>query len=166
MNIKNMIKRGGGEVPVHQRRGSEVVTLRNDVNRLFDEFLGDFGLTPVLFEEDRLMSFVPQVDVSETDTEIRVSAEMPGMDEKHIEIDLDDSALTIKGEKKDEHEEKTAKSYHLERSFGSFQRIIPLPVKVESSKAKAVFKKGVLYVTLPKVQGEIGRSRKLEIKAE
>lgn len=166
MSIKDMIRSNRDAVPVRQRQGHDMWSLRHDVNRLFDAFFDDFGLSPMRLGEDRLRAFSPRVDVSETDTEVSVTAELPGLDEKNVEVVLDDNALTIKGEKKDEVEAKTAQSCHLERSFGAFQRTIPLPVQVEPGKAKAVFKRGVLHVTLPKVRSDQAPRRKIEIKAE
>lgn len=144
------------------------LSLQRQMNRLFDEMLGEpLGgfhwpagtalAKPVAFA-------VPQVDVTENDAEVQVTAELPGLDEKDVQVTLDENLLTIAGEKKAEHEEKQ-KNYHLmERSYGAFQRAIPLPAGVDAKKVKATFKKGVLHITLPKLP-EAQKSRK-QIKVE
>lgn len=171
MNIKTIIKRNRDESPAQWQKGSDVFSLQDDINRLFDEFFGDTGLSPVRLEpvrlmEDHLTRFSPRIDVRETDQEINVTAELPGLDEKDVSVSLEEHALIISGEKKEEQEQKTAHSYHMERSFGTFRRVIPLRAQVEPAKIKAVFKKGVLQVTLPKAPEEKENSRKIEIRTE
>ena len=106
-------------------------------------------------------SFVPDVDVTETEKEFRLTAELPGMDEKDLEVTYVDGGLTIKGEKRVEREEQDGDSYRSERQFGAFERTIPLPLDINADKAKASFKKGVLSITLPKT--EEARSNKKTI---
>jgi len=126
--------RGGGEAPLP---------------RLFE---GAFGAA------------VPALDVVEAEAEYRVTAELPGMDAKDVELTLADDMLTIKGEKKEEREEKS-ENYHLsERRFGSFQRSLPLPRGVDRAKVEARFDKGVLTVVLPKTQEAAAAKAKIEIK--
>jgi HSP20 family protein len=94
----------------------------------------------------------PRVDVSETDEEVRVRAELPGLEPEDLDISLDRDRLVLKGEKKEEHE-KEEKGYHvIERSFGSFYRTIQLPAEVDPQKADATFKNGVLKINLGKQQ--------------
>ncbi len=88
----------------------------------------------------------------ETAKEIRVTAELPGLEEKDLEVSLLEGALTIKGEKRDEHEEEKGDVYHSERHYGMFERTISLPSQVDADKVKASFKKGVLKITLPKTK--------------
>jgi HSP20 family protein len=111
---------------------------------------------------DRLMSpffrgcaserefWAPDLDVSETEEEILVKADLPGIDEKDLSISLSGTNLLIKGEKKEEKEEKGKHFHRIERSFGSFQRTVALPVAVDSSRVRAEYNKGVLEVHLPK----------------
>ncbi len=94
--------------------------------------------------------FAPRVDISETDEGFRVTAELPGLEEKDFEVSLEGDVLTIKGEKKLAHEEKREGYTHVETSSGSFQRAFRLPVEVDPDAVKAEFKNGVLTVTLPK----------------
>src|ERR1041384_362722 len=109
-------------------------------------------------------SFMPEIDVKETDKEIRVTAELPGMEQKDIEVTFIDGGLTIKGEKREEQEEEKGDWYHSERRWGAFERMIPLPADIDLNKAKAWFKKGVLKVTLPK--SEQARSNRKTIPVE
>jgi HSP20 family protein len=130
------------------------------MNRLFD----NFWLEPFGVFEEWPGSFVPTVDVTENDKEIRISAELPGMDEKDIDVTITDSMLTIQGEKKQEEEEKEKGFYRRESSYGSFRRVIDLPIEVDESKADAEFKKGVLKIKLPKTAKAKAKGRKLKVK--
>ena len=107
--------------------------------------------------------FSPRMDVSETDKEIVVSAELPGLADEDIDVSLSLGMLTISGEKKQEKEKKGRNYYHVERSYGSFQRSIPLPAEVDTNQVDAVFKKGVLTVTLPKT-GAAQAGKKIAVK--
>lgn len=112
----------------------------------------------------------PRVNISETDKELRITAELPGVEQKDIDITLTGGDLVIKGEKKSESEEKKddkGRSYHrAERSFGSFARRMALPFEVEAGKIDATFKDGVLTLVLPKPAEAQKASRKIEIKSE
>ena len=134
--------------------------LRNQVNRVFDDFWGESWLAP---SREMAAGFWPQVDVTETDKEVKVCAEIPGADAKDIDVSLEDGTLTIRGEKKSEREENEKGQYRMERSYGSFERAIPLPTEVDESKAKAEFKKGVLRLTLPKRPGAQSRRKKIPV---
>ena len=111
------------------------------------------------------LSAVPAVDVSETDKAYEITAELPGMDEKNVEVKLANDVLTIKGEKQDEKEEKRKDYYMRERSFGSFQRSFQVPDGVDADKIEANFKKGVLTVTLPKSTEAQKAEKKIAVKA-
>ncbi len=128
--------------------------LHRRMNDLFEDFFTDFersALGPVLGRGwSHGLADLPRVNVEETDTELVVTADLPGLEEKDVQVSVDDDLLTIRGERKQEHEEKR-KDYHLmERSYGSFHRTLPLPASVDREKIKAALKKGVLTVTLPK----------------
>ena len=122
---------------------------RSEMDRMFDNWLTPFtGRTSLM---DRSFgNFVPNIDVHETDKEVRVVAELPGMDQKDVEVTLVDGALQIRGEKREEHEENKRDFYRQEVRYGAFERMIPLPAEVDPDKVKAQFKKGVLKITLPK----------------
>ena len=128
--------------------------LRRDINRVFGDFLSDWTRPDrILSMLDRQMgSFMPEIDVRETDKEFQVRADLPGMDEKDLEVTLVNGALSIKGEKREEHEEDKGNTYHSERRYGAFERLIPLSSDIDGNKAKASFKKGVLKIALPKTE--------------
>lgn len=152
MTLRSIIRRQPERALPARRRGEDdLFSLQRGINTLFDDFFGGAELSPFRAMEEGLSEFSPHVDVSETDTELTVTAELPGLDEKNVDVTLDEDAIVIKGEKKDEHEEKAGTTYRLERRYGSFHRVIPLPSPVEPSKSKATFKKGVLQVTLQKL---------------
>jgi HSP20 family protein len=117
--------------------------LQREIDDLFEGFSRSFSGFP-------MRDVMPKMDVSETDKEIEITAELPGLEEKDIQLNLADNVLTIRGEKKNEREEKE-KDYHLvERSYGSFTRSVQLPDGVNADGIKAVMSKGVLKVSVPK----------------
>jgi HSP20 family protein len=139
------------------------------MNRLFEDFFSEFPLAPrggVGGRELATVGFSPRVDVSETDKEVSVSAELPGMDEKDITVEMNDAAVTIRGEKKEEKEEKGKNWHTKEQSYGFFHRVVPLPASVEGAKAKAKFAKGVLTVTVPKRAEEQARRKAIKIETD
>jgi HSP20 family protein len=138
---------------------------REQINRLFDDFFFGRELTPFR-AEPWYGAFQPHIDVKESAKEITVSAELPGMDEKDIEVLLSGDSLTIKGEKKEEKEEKENNYYRMERRYGSFQRVIPLPVEIDTKKVDASFKKGILHVKLPKTTQAKSSAKKITVKSE
>jgi HSP20 family protein len=146
--------------------------LRREVDRLFEDFgRDDFWRRPFRslagLERNLAKKFIasPAVDVSESSKAYEITAELPGLDEKNIEVSLANGGLTIKGEKKEEKEEKQ-KDYHLsERSYGSFERYFTLPESVDSDKIEASFKNGILKVTLPKTAEAQKPAKKIEVKA-
>lgn len=107
----------------------------------------------------------PAVDLTEDDKTYKVTAELPGMDEKDIDVTVSGGALVIKGEKKEEKEEKDKNYYLSERSYGSFRRSFSLPEGVDQDKITANFAKGVLTVTLPKTADAQKAQKKIEVKA-
>jgi len=162
MAMKDLVlwKWGEKQAPV-KREQEPFYALQRDMNRLFDEFFSDFGLRP--FGES-WRSFSPSIDVTETDQEIKMSAELPGLDDNDIEVKLANDILTISGEKKQEKEDNNKHYDRLERSYGSFQRSIPLPPGVETDKVDATFNKGVLTITIPKAAAAQSHIKKIPIK--
>ncbi|HEX2113235.1 MAG TPA: Hsp20/alpha crystallin family protein [Alphaproteobacteria bacterium] len=134
-------------------------TMRREMDRLFDEFRG-VGGGPYAAE----VGFAPAVNVKQTDKGVEVTAELPGIDEKNVEVSLAENALTIRGEKKQEKEEKGEGWFMSERSFGSFMRTIPLPIEVDEAKVSAQFRNGVLTVTLPAAADTERKTKKIEVK--
>ena len=108
---------------------------------------------------------MPAVDVAESEKSYEIKAELPGMDEKDIEVKVTDGSLTIKGEKQEEREEKERDYYLQERRYGSFERSFELPESVDPDRIEASFKKGVLTVTLPKKAEAQKPAKKIEVKA-
>jgi HSP20 family protein len=135
------------------------------MSRLFDEFSRDFFPTPYRFMTENLEAYSPRIDVKDTEKDIHVLAELPGVDEKDIEVSLANDTLTIKGEKKSEAEEKKKNYYWAERTYGSFYRSIPLPCDVKADKAEATFKKGVLTVVLPKTETAKNERKMVQVKS-
>lgn len=148
-------------------------SLRREVDRLFEEF--GQGMWPALFRGPfhgfetswppaLAMGAGPAVDIVERDDAYEVAAELPGLDEKDIEVKVVDDGLTIKGEKTEAKEEKK-KGYHLqERRWGSFERSFRIPEGVDADKIAATFRKGVLTVTLPKKPEAQKAPKKIEVK--
>ncbi len=165
MAMKDLVSRGKTAKALTERRElmNPFAAFRQEMDKLMDDFLGGFDLRPFSIRAD---TFAPRIDVVDTDKEIKVSAELPGMDDKDIEVSLTGEVLTIKGEKKEEKEEKGKDYYRSERSYGSFLRTVPLPAEVDTAKVQAAFKKGVLTVNLPKTAKAIGGAKKIAVKAE
>ncbi|KMY67949.1 hypothetical protein AAU61_08890 [Desulfocarbo indianensis] len=135
--------------------------LRSEMDQLWNRFFASSEMPPMLREAT---GFSPKVDVKESDEAIEVTAEVPGLKAEDIDVSLTGDILTLKGEKKEEKEEKKG-GYHLvERSFGSFSRSFRLPVAVSKDKIKASHKDGVLTLTLPKDQKEA--TTKIKVKGE
>lgn len=138
-------------VPVRPERDGDshpLLSLHREVNRLFDDVLRGFG-TPAFTGLDRAVGW-PHVELAETDKELRITVELPGLDEKDVEITVEDGVLTLRGEKRSEIEDKD-RGYS-ERSYGRFERRIGLPKSIDRDKANATFRNGVLTVTLPRTE--------------
>lgn len=133
-------------------------TLRNQIDRLFHDFQAGFLQAPSRslldiepsWRRDFGFEVTPAVDIVEKEKAFEVTAELPGLDVKNIDLQLSDNVLTIKGEKQEEKEEKTKDRYVSERRYGSFRRSLQVPSGVDADKIEASFKSGVLIVTLPK----------------
>ncbi len=163
MQIRDLIPWGSKGSDLAKRdEGNPVASLQQDVNRIFEDFWRRFDQP--FGALGRWEAGGPRTDVAETENELEISVELPGIDQKDIDVSLTDTALTIKGEKKSERSENS-KGYHLsERSYGSFYRSIPLPSGVDTEKADAKFKNGVLTVTLPKTEEARSRLKKIAVK--
>jgi len=150
MALPSLFRRERGrEVPI-RRQGDPVTALRHEMDRLFEDFGRGFGLEGPLWAGEPWGAFSPSVDIDETDDAVRVTAELPGLEEKDFELTLEADRLILRGEKKREHEEERGDGYRVERSYGRFERHIPLPCEVGADDARAEFRRGVLTVTLPK----------------
>jgi HSP20 family protein len=148
-------------------------SLRQEIDRVFDQFDGGFWrpFRSSLFDAapfrraEAALGTMPAVDVSETDKAYEITAELPGMDEKNVEVKVANGVLCIKGEKQEEKEEKKKDYYKRERSFGSFERSFQVPDGVVTDRIEATFRKGVLSVTLPKSAEAQKAERKIAVKA-
>ena len=132
--------------------------MRKEMDRLWDSFF-EGGLRR---RTEGAVEWLPSLDIAETKNELVVKCEIPGMDPKDIDISLSDGMLTIKGEKKQEREEKEADYHLVERSYGAFTRSVQLPKEVQSDKISAFYKNGVLKITLPK--SEEVQKKEIKIK--
>lgn len=164
MSVRDLIPWGRGtNAPVPSRMRDEpaspFLTLHREMNRLFDEVFSGFG-TGALAPAMRGLGW-PSVEVVETEQGLRVSAELPGLDEKDVELFIEDGILTLRGEKRSETSDK--ERGYTERSYGRFERSIALPLAVEEDKAEASFKNGVLSVVLPRSAKSPERGRRIAI---
>jgi HSP20 family protein len=144
MNLKSVIPVGRQRTVA--RVDNPFFSLQNEIDRLFDDFSRGFPS----FGNGGMTNLVPTMDVSETDKDIEITAELPGLQDKDVQINVANNILSIRGEKKAEKEQKD-KNYRLvERSYGSFERSLELPEGVDGGAIKASIDKGVLKVVVPK----------------
>ncbi|PAY09595.1 heat-shock protein [Bradyrhizobium sp. UFLA03-84] len=132
--------------------------LHREIDRLFNEFAQGTGANGAPAK------LIPNIDIAETDKAIEVSAEMPGLERKDIDISIEDDTLTIRGEKKIEEDQKDKNVQHSERSYGVFMRVLQLPAGVDPSKVEAVMSNGVLKITIPKPAKP--EPKKIEVKED
>ncbi len=150
-------------VPWNKNRGGapkeyEIDSLHRHIDRLFSDFFPSFDMAHFgIFEEH----FSPRINMDESEQAITITAELPGMDEQNVNIALENDRLIISGEKADEQKHAKDSSYYLERSFGSFRRVVALPSEVDPDRAKASFKNGILTINLTKTQA--GKRRTIPI---
>ena len=159
MNFRSIIPFKGRQSVA--RPGPDVFgSLQREVDRLFDEFARGFGT----LSGSSNGNFMPSMDISETDKEFVITAELPGLERKDVEISLEDNVLTIRGEKKTETSPKDKnKNEHVsERSYGVFYRVFEFPVSVDPKSVQATMSNGVLKITIPKPAPT--QSKKIEIK--
>ncbi len=138
--------------------------LRSEMDQLFDSFLGGGFPVPRLLGGER-ETLMPHIDVKENEHAIEIEAELPGLDEKAVDLTLQDGVLTISGEKKFERKEEKDDYHLMERRYGSFRRALRLPETVDEDGVEARFEKGVLKVTLPKKPEAVRQQNKIAIKA-
>lgn len=155
---------GGQHVPV-RRVATPLFSLQDDINRLFNDFFSDQPLNRVAGQASALLA--PVMDVRESEKEILISAELPGISRDDVELTISDGYLILKGEKKEEKTEgeEDGEYYRRERSYGSFHRALALPEIAEGDKAEAEFKNGVLTVRIPKRKEAAAKAHKVQIKA-
>ncbi len=161
-------------IPVRRRAGpvlrrSEAVpawdAFHREIDRLFDGLFDEFGLpAPWQGTGSGWSPARPAVNIAESDTEVTVSAELPGVDEKDLSLELDGDLLTLRGEMRRETEHKDRRWTSVEHVSGSFHRVVQLPAEVREEGAKASFKRGILTVTLPKLAPEEAKRKLIPIE--
>lgn len=163
MDLKNIIPSFGRKsLPARQEEEEHsFLDLQRQMNRLFDGFLQDWGMHDL---QRGISSFNPRIDMTEDEQSIRITAELPGMTDKDIDISLSRDTLTIKGEKKNEKEEQKGNYFYSERSFGAFSRTIRVPREIDAGKVQAEFRKGVLVITIAKTAPVTQETRKIPVK--
>lgn len=149
-----------------QRRGTDLTrALQSDINRAFDEFWRSFDLpAPFRGDLDLLGGNEPRIDVRQNDKEIDIEAELPGMDEGDIDVEVAEGALVIRGDKEAEHEERDQGYVRRERVFGHIERVVPLPEGLDVDHAKATFKNGVLTVAIPRTAEAQAAAKHIDVK--
>lgn len=149
-------------------------SFRSEMDRVFDRFSSSsgfpamrrmFDLEPFWRQESSFDFAAPAIDVTEGETAYKITAELPGISEKDVEVSVTGDVLVLKGEKRQEREEKEKNRYLSERAYGAFQRSLPIPDGVDRDAIAAEFSKGVLTVTLPKSKEAQKQQKKIEIKA-
>jgi HSP20 family protein len=139
--------------------------LQREFNQLFDSLSG-WRTSPLVVESEKFLSrFVPSINVRENDEAIIVTAELPGLEEKDIQVTHSDTELILEGEKKFEKRDEKDKDHVIESSYGAFRRVISMPGYIDMSKIDAKFKNGVLTITLPKSEKAKANYKKIEVKA-
>ena len=162
MKIKNLLP----EVVRKGRTDDDLpfYSLQREMNGLFDNFFRGFDLAPRGLAASGMGMFSPSVDVKENEKEFVIKAELPGVEEKDIDVTVTNDSITIKGEKKEEKEDRDKNYYYMERSYGSFSRVIPLEAEIEADKAEASFKNGILNIKIQKNQTAKAKGTKVPIK--
>ena len=163
MALPSLWKRHRGDRDVARREDyPSFLSLQREMNRMFEEFWHGFDV-PSSFGTGGGSMFNPRIDIEEKDGELQVTAELPGLEQKDFELSLSGDMLTLRGEKREEHEDK-AGGWH-ERSYGQFERTISLPMDVDTEHASAEFKNGVLRVHLPKSPEAREKTRRIPVSS-
>lgn len=171
MTISNLVPWRWGALPASADDRSldvfrsEMESLHRTIDRLFADAWGGNLVPSLLSETWTSGKIVPRLDVSEDDKAFRVTVELPGMSDKDVAVTVDERVLTVRGEKKEEKEQKDKNLFRSERAFGSFLRSIELPSDVDSAKIEAKFKDGVLTIDLPKTKQAQERVKQIPVKA-
>lgn len=168
MKIKDIVpwKSTSSKAPAQVAR-SPFEWLQRDINKLFDDFFSDFPINPFQLREEGGSSFHPQINVEDLEDKLVVRAEVPGMDEKDINVSLTNDRLTISGEKKQEKSNQSGGRTYYESSYGAFERVIPLSdLNIDEDKIDASIKNGVLTLSLPKKESEKTKAKKLTIRTD
>lgn len=153
----------------HRAGRAPLVNLHEEIDRLFDEAFSGVDITSPFFQIPALSKmgegmFKPHVDISGTDKEYKISAELPGMTEEDISIELKGDALVLKGEKRQEEKTEDEGFYRVERCYGSFQRVLTVPKDADVENIKAHYENGVITIMLPRKAESLEESKKISIE--
>jgi HSP20 family protein len=159
------LRRWEREVRPFENFRREMESLHREMDRLFEGVWNEDTRSSGLPDVWARGEIMPQVDVTEDDKAFQVKIDLPGLDEKDVDVTLSDRVLTIRGEKKEEKKTKEKDFYRRERAQGMFRRSIELPIAVDAAKIEASFKKGVLTIQLPKTQEAQEKVKHIDIKA-
>jgi HSP20 family protein len=145
------------------------VQIRQEIDRLFDTAFRGFGFPSTGFGREHTPMaqtdwLKPTLDIGASEKEYTISVELPGVDEKEVQLELINDTLKIKGEKKQQKEEKEKNYYRMERSYGSFQRMLSLPEDADQEKIHAVYKNGIMEITIPRKAAPKTEAKQIEIK--
>ena len=176
--FKNEEQESGAILPVqrdekktlHQEEGplNPLFNLHREIDKLFDHAFRGSVLSPLKSKIFSPLStsglLKPQVDVGATDKEYSITVEVPGVSEKDVNIEVSNNTMTIRGEKKQEKEENNKNYYRVERSYGSFQRVLSLPEDVDQEEIKATFKNGILSIRMPRKALPKSDVKQIEVK--
>jgi len=176
--FKKEEEQSGSGVPVERRdartrhsqdnAGNPIVQLHREIDALFENAFRGFGIAPFRSDFSTPLAteglLKPQVDIGATDKEYTITVEVPGVSQKDVKVEISGNTMTIKGEKKQEKEEKDKNYYRIERSYGSFQRVLSLPEDADQDDVKATFNKGVLTVRMPRKAAPKSDVKQIEIK--
>ena len=166
MNLGSLIPwRDKSQVDTNESYSDPFVSFRREVDRMFDDFFSATSRRGLQPWNAGWQAITPRIDISEADKELVITAEMPGLDEKDFEVTLVGDLLTIKGEKKTEHEDRNGGAYYVERRYGSFERSVRLPFEAGEQKVEANYDKGILTVRVPKPPEAQRHVRRIEVKA-
>jgi HSP20 family protein len=138
----------------------------DDLMNLLDEFGSHRGTSATATRARKAIAWTPNIDVVHRNNELVVRADLPGVNPDDVTVEIGDNAITISGERKQEHVEEKGSVYRFERTYGAFHREIPLPEGAIADQAKAAFKDGVLAITVPAPPEQVSRGRRLEISRE
>jgi HSP20 family protein len=149
-----------------------IQALHDEIDQIFNDFFRRFGLAPLSrFPMSRPLTegahwLKPSLDISATDKEYTLQVELPGINAKDVEVEVSGDTLKIRGEKKQEKEDKGRDYYAIERSYGSFQRVLALPADAKVDGIDAKFKNGVMTITIPRDESASQSVKKIEVKSE
>lgn len=149
-------------LPVQSSADQPYMALHREMDRLFESFFGDSAMGG----DSNFGMITPRVDVSESEKTFEISAELPGVDPDHVDLSVSNGAVSIKGEMQHETENKNKNYYHMERSYGSFDRTIPLPDGVDEDSVDATFKNGVLHIRFERKPVSESGAKRIAVKSK